>query len=310
MKLLVRTLPILFFVLLFILITLVITGFWVRNQKIMQIPQKVIDSAVSIFTNTKETENISPDSGFTTSNGSVSVEITGLGEGTTIINGADKQPVVLTIENNTAKTDLKLEPGINVFRLTTFSSADFTVQKESTFVYFRNEDPLPENSKAIYGKVISTLGNNIELKSLISGNKFTLSTDSSTAYLFVNPREENDGKLDQGLKDIDKLEVDDIVVGVGALKDTVQNTKKLISYSNKEPVTSLSSSLKSGQIASADLKRELLTLDGDKTKYYWDKNSQISQGSFPGLKKGQQIFFIASPNSYGNLIIRNVLIVK
>lgn len=308
MKQIVRTLPLLFFVLLFTLIAIIISGFWVRNQKITQIPQRVIDTAVSIFAPVSETKNISPDSGFTTTNDTIDVEIKDLEEGITLIQGSANQPIVLNVENKNAKTTLKLEAGVNLFRLTTLSNADLSVIYESTFVYFRNEDALAKNTTAIYGKVVSILGNNIELKSLISDNRYTLSTNSETAYLFINPREENDGNLDQTLKDIDKIEIDDTVVGVGALKDTVQDTFKLISYSGKEPIITQAKTLKSGQIASIDIKKEFLSLNGDKTKYYWDKKTQIpTNKTLNDLKKGQSILFMTSTNSYGNLIIINIL---
>jgi len=308
MKQIVRTLPLLFFVLLFTLIAIIISGFWVRNQKISQIPQKVIDTAVSLFTPTQETKNISPDSGFTTTNDTVEVEIKNLEEGITLIQGKVNQPIVLNEENKNAKTTLKLELGANLFRITTLSSTDFSVIYESTFVYFRNEDALAKNTTAIYGKVVSTLGSNIELKSLISDNRYTLSTSSETTYLFVNPREDNDGKLDKALKDIDKLEVNDIIIGVGQLKNSVQETNRLISYSNKEPIITQTKPFKSGQIASVDTKKELLNLNGDKVKYYWDKNTLFPlDKSLIDLKKGQSILFMTSANSYGNLIITNIL---
>lgn len=307
MKIFARSLPFVFFTLLFGLIAIIITGFWIRNEKITQIPKQIIEQTVGIFTKTKEVENIIPDSGYITDSDTVTAEFKNLDNDTvTLLIGSNGIPITITAASQVAKTDLKLEPGVNIFKLITLSSNDFTPVRESTFVYFRNEEPITDDSIAIYGKITSILGGTVEVKSLISGRKYTLSTSSQTAFLFVNPREENDGNQDQSIKDIDKLEIDDIVVGVGSLQNIVQTTQKLISYSSKEPSISFSSNLKSGTVSSVDIKKEFLTISGDKTRYYWDKSSQ-SNTPFVDLKKDQRILFYATPNSYGNLIIKNIL---
>ena len=306
MKIFARSLPFIFFILLFGLIATIIVGFWVRNEKITQIPQKIIEQATDIFTKTKEAENIIPDSGYTTDSDTVTAEFKNLTDGTvTLLIGSNGIPITINTVQ-AAKTDLKLEPGVNIFKLITLSSNDFTLVSESIFVYFRNEEPVTDDSIAIYGKVTSILGGTVEVKSLISSRKYTLSTSSQTAFLFVNPREENDGNQDQSIKDVDKLEIDDVIVGVGAIQNTAQTTQKLISYSNKEPSISLSSNLKSGTVSTVDSRKEFLTISGDKTRYYWDKSSQ-SNTPFTNLKKDQKILFYATSNSYGNLIIKNIL---
>lgn len=308
MKLFAKVLPVLFFLLLFALVGLIISGFWIRNQKISQIPKQIIETATNIFTSQKEIEDITPDSGYTTNTESIEIEIKNLDENSLHII-TDKENTIHQLEpnNSVAKTSLTLTPGVNIFTLTQINPTDFSTSKKVPFVYYRTESDSNNKETAIFGKVISTLGGNIELKSLISGNSFTLATDNNTDFEFVNPREENDGNKDENLKDIERLEVDDIVIGFGTINDSVQTTQKLISYANKDPLTKISTSLKSGEISAVDSKRETFTLTNDKTKYYWDKSTTQSNNPFTPPQKGQKILFYATTNSYGNLIVRNIL---
>lgn len=307
MKLLAKVLPILFFLLLFALIGLIISGFWVRNQKITQIPQNIIDTATSIFASPKEIEDLTPDSGYAVNTKLIEVEIKNLDENNiNLITNKEDMILQLTPTNMVAKTTLNLNLGVNIFTLTQIDPIDYSIIKEVPFIYYHTE---AETNKevAIFGKVISTLGGNVELKSLISGNSFTLATNNNTSFEFVNPREENDGNKDQGLKDIERLEVDDIVIGFGAVSDSVQTTQKLISYANKDPLPKVATSLKSGEISSVDTKKETFSLKDSKTKYYWDKNTTQNNNSPIPPQKGQKILFHATANSYGNLIVRNIL---
>ncbi len=308
MKLFAKALPILFFLLLFTIIGLIISGFWVRNQKITQIPQNIIDSTTNIFAPSKEIEDFTPDSGHSVSTESIEVEIKNLDEkNINLITNKEDLILQLTPTNMVAKTTLNLNLGANIFTLTQIDPSDYSTTKEVSFVYYRTETESNNKEIAIFGKVISTLGGNVELKSLISGNSFTLATDNNTSFEFVNPREENDGNKDQGLKDVERLEVDDIVIGFGVVNDSVQTTQKLISYANKDPLPKVATSLKSGEISAVDTKRETFTLKDNKTKYYWDKNATINNNPFTAPQKGQKILFYATANSYGNLIVRNVL---
>ena len=310
MKILIRLLPIIFFILLFLLITIIITGFYIRNQKISDLSQKIIQSTVNIFAPTKEIEDLNPDSGYITDQETIEIEFKNLADNQiSFISSKESPPQLLTSSNSVIKTTLTLNPGINLFRLTQLDPNDFSTTKEIPFIYYRNPQPqTPIVGIGIYGKVLSTLGGNIELKSLISGNTYTFETDESkTEFEFVNPREENDGNQNQGLKGVEKLEVDDIIIGFGQIKDTVQNTQKLISYSNKNPFETISADLKSGIVSSVDTKRELFTLENDKTKYYWDKNTSINNQNFTAPKKGQSLLFTATTNSYGNLVVRDIL---
>ena len=206
MKLFVKVLPILFFLLLIALIGLIISGFWVRNQKITQIPQNIIDSATSIFAPSKEIEDFTPDSGHAVNTESIEVEIKNLDEKNIyLITNNDGEILQPTPNNTVAKISLKLQVGANIFTLSQISPTDLSTIREITFVYYRTDSELQNNEKAIFGKVISTLGGNIELKSLNSGNSFTLATNNNTQFEFVNPREKNDGNLDQSLTEVDKL---------------------------------------------------------------------------------------------------------
>ncbi len=308
MKLFTKALPILFFLLLFAVIGLIISGFWVRNQKITQIPKNIIESASNFFSPTKEIEDFTPDSGYSVSTESIEIEIKNLDENSiNLITNKEEGILVLEPAGMVAKTTLNLDLGANIFTLTQINLNDYTITKEISFVYYRTETESASKEIAIFGKVISTLGGNVELKSLISGNSFTLATNNNTSFEFVNPREENDGNLDQGLKDVERLEVDDIVIGFGTINDSVQTTQKLISYANKDPLPKIVANLKSGEIFSVDNKKETFTLKDSKTKYYWDKNVTLNNNPFTAPQKGQKILFYATANSYGNLIVRNVL---
>lgn len=310
MKILTRLLPSIFFLLLFLLIAVIVTGFYIRNQKISDLSQKIIQSTVNIFSQTKEIEDLNPDTGFITDQETIDIEFKNLADNQiSFISSKDSSPQLHTVSDSVIKTSLTLSPGINLFRLSQLDPNSFSATREIPFIFYRNQPPqTPVSGIGIYGKVISTLGGNIELKSLISGNTYTFETDEDkTEFEFVNPREENDGNQNQGLKGVEKLEVDDMVIGLGPIENSVQQTQKLISYANKDPFASISNNLKSGIVSAVDSKRESFTLENDKTKYYWDKNTSTNNQNFTAPKKGQQLLFTATANSYGNLVVRDIL---
>lgn len=316
MKSIAKTLPLIFFLLLILLITIIISGVWVRTQKIISNNNpiaRVVENTRQIFSGHEEVAGLTPTNGFVTTQGKLDFKYTSTAKDRIIVlSGPNLAPITLAqTSDNLVSSALDLQPGVNFFKLQFLTTTDFSVAEEVPFVYYLSEESLDKEAVGVYGRVVSTLGGNIEVKSLISDTRYTFSTTDQTPFVFVNPREENDGQINESLKNIDKIEVDDKVFGIGKIVgSSVQNTQNLISYSNKDPYDKTPKPV-IAEIAAVDTKREYLTVNNDKTKYYWDKTTKSAEGlPLPkDLKKGQKILFYASSNSYGNLIVRQILAV-